>query len=151
MLSTIGHRPRLVGGCVMLVRFVVLAVAVTIAGPAFAVQASADAPTPPANDLGFEFWVGKHVDQLRAALGEPRKVKKGALVYRVLLLCGSGVYGPRHDDWAIQRGEIGRDESDFPPPHRPATKRITVAFRTGENDLITGYEVRRIKHKKCPE
>jgi hypothetical protein len=136
----------------MLVRFLVLAVALTIAGPALAVQPSADAPTPPANDFGFEFWVGKHVDELRAAHGEPRKVKKGALVYRVLIFCGSEMYGPHYDEWGDMRvAPLPHDESGFPHPRRPAAKKITVAFRIGENDLITGYEVLRIKHKKCPE
>jgi len=110
------------------------------------------------------FWVGKRVDDLRAAFGEPRKTRRSTdtrvvLTYRLDVLCGEPMFAARSLDANPGVGpEYGPPESDpgskrvSLDPNRagkPIAKRFVIDFGVDRAGVVEGYRIKRVKHKKC--
>jgi hypothetical protein len=104
----------------------------------------------------LDFWEGKTVERLQAALGEPPRTERGLLPYRVEIYCGSEMHGAP-EKFAVKTREgsmLPWDASvdDATPflARRPVGKKVTVAFRVDEHGRDSAHEVWRIERKKCP-
>ena len=116
-----------------------------------------------ASDLedSFEFWVGKHVSEVEAALGKPRKRKAGSpystVVWRFEVTCAA-IHGPHRVEirWGDQ-DVYGAGSDVYVIPVQSSIfghtlgERQRVAYKVDAQGYVRGFEARRTKKRSCPE
>lgn len=146
----------------MLARCLLLGCLFAVASPSAGEEPSTGDPDFESLEESFEFWVGKHNDEVAAALGKPRKSKPGnpysTVVWRYEVTCAA-IHGPH-------RVEIrGNEDPDvygggtyvYVVPVQGSIfgqtvgERHRVAFRVDQEGYVRGFDARLVKKKKCPE